>query len=190
MTGVKVGPLTKGDLERDVAAIAARFPRVYATDGPLMCHGSAGGYHSMLMRKGYDCQKIYEWVPLLDPIDIDGAYTHSSVRVVLEEESFVVDGTYRQFFHGGKGDSGRNTRREVLPKYFFGTIVEMYHLFRENTDLLNGGIIRRMRVNGRIEGDVEEHHIAKLVSELYGVRITEVCPDAAKKYGQERRALT
>lgn len=178
--------LSREGLERCVGAIAARSPNMYATDGFYRCHESARGYSMITGRKGYDSKQVRAESPLLEPTDYDSAFVHSSVRVDLEGEILIVDGTYRQFFHGGKGDAEKDLRREALPKYFCGTIVELYDLFRENVDLLNGEVIRRLKINGKIEGDVEDHHIAKLVGELYKVQIKDICSEAAERWHQEQ----
>lgn len=94
-------------------------------------------------------------------------YDHWFLQIDLNCGTYILDGTYRQFFEGKNINHENNEKRLLLPKYFIGNIATLYELFNANSDLILPIFLKNLN---KIEtvSRIETFHVADLINELYG----------------------
>ena len=127
------------------------------------CKLVSEGFYRLLV--GYNPLIIHAGSKMLSSTSRD--YDHWFLQIRMDHKTYILDGTYRQFFEGGKESPGNDNKRFLLPKYFVGNLRDLYELFRINKKLLIPVFVKNLKRSQNVS-TVGDFHIVNLINELYG----------------------
>jgi hypothetical protein len=127
------------------------------------CKLVSEGFYRLLV--GYNTLIIHAGSKMLSSTSRE--YDHWFLQIKIDHGTYILDGTYRQFFEGGKENPENDNKRLLLPKYFFGNLRDLYELFRINKELLISVFVKNLKRSQNVS-TVVDFHIVNLINELYG----------------------